>query len=371
MNKKNDIKASPPGKSLHKETYAKAGVNIALKTKAIDRIRHIVGTTQVPEVLSGIGFYGGMYEFNNSKGTILVSSVDGVGTKIKIALAMGKHDTIGTDIVNHCVNDITCCGARPLFFLDYIGTGKVVPERLENIVKGLSEACSEAGCALIGGEVAEMPGVYSGDDYDLVGFIIGQVDKNKVIVGKDILAGDIVIGLPSSGLHTNGYTLVRKVLGNTQHVLKKYYPSLGRTLGEELLEPHRSYYRQISPVLSLLKGIAHITGGGVIGNIPRILPRGMAVKIESSKWVIPPVFSLLQQRGNIDTREMYRVFNMGLGLVLVCAPDKANQLVKKISGARIIGEVVKQKSPARVIIDNTGYHSDKVKTSSARVRPSG
>jgi phosphoribosylformylglycinamidine cyclo-ligase len=370
LNIQSNIKASPPRKSLPKETYAKAGVNISLKTKAIDRIRHIVGTTQGPEVLSGVGFYGGMYEFNSNDGSILVSSVDGVGTKIKIAQAIDKHDTIGIDIVNHCVNDILCCGARPLFFLDYIGIGKVVPERLEAIAEGLSCACREAGCALIGGEVAEMPGVYSGDDYDLVGFIIGQVDKNKIIVGKDITAGDVVLGLPSSGLHTNGYTLVRKVLDDTQKALKVYYPSLGRTLGEELLEPHRSYYHQVSPVLPLLKGIAHITGGGVIGNIPRILPRGLAVNIDSSKWVIPPIFDLLQQRGNIDTREMYRVFNMGLGMILICAPDKTNKLVKNISGARIVGEVVRQKSLAKVLIDGIGYRSDKVRTATTKSKQS-
>jgi phosphoribosylformylglycinamidine cyclo-ligase len=311
-----------------------------------------------------------MYELNNNNGSILVSSVDGVGTKIKIALAMDKHDTIGIDIVNHCVNDILCCGAHPLFFLDYIGTGKVVPERLEDIAKGLSVACREAGCALIGGEVAEMPDVYSYDDYDLVGFIIGQVDKNEIIVGKEISAGDVVIGLPSSGLHTNGYTLVRKVLGDTQQALKIHYPSLGRTLGEEMLEPHRSYYQQVKPILPLLKGIAHITGGGVIGNIPRILPRGMAVNIDTKKWVIPSIFELLQERGNIDTREMYRVFNMGLGMILVCAPEQANKLGKKISGARIIGEVVRQKSLAKVIIDGVGYRSDKVRTSSTKPKPS-
>ena len=371
MNKKNNAKVPLTRKSIPKETYAKAGVNITLKTKAIDRIRQIVGTTQGSEVLSGVGFYGGMYELNSDNGSILVSSVDGVGTKIKIAQAMGKHDTIGIDIVNHCVNDILCCGAHPLFFLDYIGTGRVVAERLEDIAKGLSVACREAGCALIGGEVAEMPSVYSDDDYDLVGFIIGQIDKNKIIVGKDINAGDTVIGLPSSGLHTNGYTLIRKVLGDTPEALKVHYPSLGRTLGEELLEPHRSYYRQVRPVLPLLKGIAHITGGGVIGNIPRILPKGLAVTIESNKWIVPPIFELLQQRGNIDTREMYRVFNMGLGMILVCTPEQADKLVKKISGSLIIGEVVQQKSLAKVIIDGIGYRSDKVRTSSTKSKPSG
>ncbi len=360
MNRKSNKKVSMR-KVQPKETYAKAGVNISLKTQAIDRIRRLAGTTLGSSVLSGVGFYGGMYELKGDKDSVLVSSVDGVGTKIKIALAMDKHDTIGIDIVNHCVNDILTCGAHPLFFLDYIGTGKVVAERLEAIVKGLSYACREAGCALIGGEVAEMPGIYSGNDYDLVGFIIGQIEKKKILVGKDIIAGDVVLGLPSSGLHTNGYTLVRKVLGDSENALRVNYPELGRTLGEELLEPHRGYYRQVSPFIDLMKGIAHITGGGVIGNIPRILPKGLAVNINSSKWLIPPIFDMVQKRGNIDTREMYRVFNMGLGMVLICTPNKVSQLTKKISGAKIIGEVVRQKGPAKVIINGIGYRSDKVR----------
>jgi phosphoribosylformylglycinamidine cyclo-ligase len=361
LDKKISNKKLPANKALPKETYAKAGVNITLKTKAIDRIRGIAGTTLVPEVLSGVGFFGGMYKLKGNGESVLVSSVDGVGTKIKIAVAMDKHDTIGIDIVNHCVNDILTCGARPLFFLDYIGTGKVIPGRLEVIVSGLSCACREAGCALIGGEVAEMPGIYGRNDYDLVGFIIGLIEKNKVIMGKNIVPGDTVIGLPSSGLHTNGYTLVRKVLGESKETLGVYYPSLGRTLGEELLEPHRSYYLQVSPILSLLKGIAHITGGGIIGNVPRVLPKGLAININSSKWTIPPIFEMIQKKGNIETREMFRVFNMGLGMILMCAPNKAPSLIKKIPGAKVIGEVERQRGPARVIINDVGYRSDKVR----------
>ncbi|OGO40414.1 MAG: phosphoribosylformylglycinamidine cyclo-ligase, partial [Chloroflexi bacterium RBG_16_57_8] len=252
-------------------------------------------------------------------------------------------------------------GAQPLFFLDYVGIGKVVGDRLEAVVQGLSQACREAGCALIGGEIGEMPSVYTADDYDLVGFIVGVVEKSKIIMGKDIAVGDVVLGLPSSGLHTNGYTLARRVLGETREELEVYYPSLGRTLGEALLEPHRSYYRELKPALPLLKGIAHITGGGIIGNVSRILPRGLAVQVESARWTVPPIFELIQRRGNVEPREMYRVFNMGLGMVLVCAPDKAGRLSKQLPEARIIGEVVRQKGIARAIIDGKGYRSDKVR----------
>ncbi len=344
-----------------KQTYARAGVNIALKTSVISNIRKMAGATQGPQVLSGVGFFGGMYEFKGYKEPVLVSSVDGVGTKIKLALAMGKHDTIGRDIVNHCVNDILTCGADPVFFLDYIGTGKVVPETLEAVVKGLADACNEAGCALIGGEIGEMPDVYEGPDYDLVGFIMGVVEKGKIIMGQDIVAGDTVIGLPSSGLHTNGYTLARHILGDTRDALAIYYPALGRTLGEVLLEPHRSYYQALKPVLPLLKGIAHITGGGIIGNVSRILPRGLAVDIETARWTVPPIFQMLQEKGNVETREMFRVFNMGLGMVLICAPEKAARLTKTLSGAQAIGRVVRPRGRVRAVIDGTGYRSDKVR----------
>ncbi|MFH0768693.1 MAG: phosphoribosylformylglycinamidine cyclo-ligase [Chloroflexota bacterium] len=334
---------------------------MALKTEVIDHIRQHARLTLGPQVLSGVGFFGGMYEFKGYKEPVLVSSVDGVGTKIKIALALNKHDTIGIDIVNHCINDILTCGAQPLFFLDYIGIGKVVPEKIETIVKGLSQACRESGCALIGGEIAELPGIYTGEDYDLVGFIIGVVGKKKIIKGETVAVGDAILGLPSSGLHTNGYSLVRKIFGETREALAVYYPELGRTLGEVLLEPHRSYYHQLNPVLPSLKGIAHITGGGVIGNVSRILPRGMAAQLNSQNWTTPPIFQLIQKRGNVERREMYRVFNMGVGMVLACAPGKVTRLTQALPEAKIIGEIVPQKGRARVIIDGTGYRSDKVR----------
>ena len=300
--------------------------------------------------MSGVGFFGGLFEFKGFKQPVLVSSVDGVGTKLKIASALAKHNTIGIDLVNHCVNDILTCGAEPLFFLDYIAMGKLVPEQVEAIAQGLATACREVGCALIGGETAEMPGLYAGEDYDLVGFIIGVVEKEKLIMGKTITVGDIIIGLPSSGLHTNGYSLVRKIFGVSQ--LKKYYPELGRTLGEELLEPHRGYYHQLKSLLPFIKGMAHITGGGLIDNVPRVLPQGMAAKFRSQAWTTPPIFQLIQQRGKVDQNEMYRVFNMGIGMVVICSPGDADQFTQALPEAHVIGEVVKQGGEARVVINN-------------------
>lgn len=297
-----------------------------------------------------MGFFGGLFEFKGYKEPVLVSSVDGVGTKLKIASVLAKHDSVGIDIVNHCVNDILTCGAEPLFFLDYIAMGKLVPEVVEAIVKGLAFACREVGCALIGGETAEMPGLYSGEDYDLVGFIIGVVEKEKIIMGKKIAAGDTIIGLPSSGLHTNGYSLVRKVFGVEQSVLNSYYPELGRTLGEALLEPHRSYYHQLKPLLSLIKGLAHITGGGLIDNVPRVLPQGLAARFDSQTWTVPPIFKLIQKRGNVDREEMYHVFNMGIGMVVICSADNVEHLTKALPEAKLIGEVVKQTGERVVIV---------------------
>jgi phosphoribosylformylglycinamidine cyclo-ligase len=343
-----------------KESYAAAGVD----TDASARIKKLIGRlakqTQRPEVLSGVGFFGGMFELKGYERPVLLSSVDGVGTKLKIAAALNKHDTVGIDIVNHSVNDIFTSGADPLFFLDYIAMGKLIPETVEAIAKGLAKACKDVGCALIGGETAEMPGLYSGNDYDLVGCIIGAVEKDKIIMGKDITAGDIIIGLPSSGLHTNGYSLVRKIFGETKKSLEKYYPELGQTLGEALLEPHRCYYNQLKPHLSLVKGLAHITGGGLVGNVPRVLPPGLMAKFDTKKWVAPPIFKLIQEKGKVDRGEMFHVFNMGIGMAVICDPDKAKSLKRALKGAKVVGEVVKQAGGARVMIDEVGYHRDKV-----------
>lgn len=333
-----------------KESYAKAGVDIGAKDKAIERISRLVKSTLRPEVLGGVGFFGGMYEFKGYEKPVLVSSIDQVGTKTKLANALDKHDTVGIDIVSHCVNDIFTCGAEPLFFLDYIGLGKMIPDKVESIVQGLTRACREVGCALIGGETGEMAGLYATtDDYDLVGFVIGVVEKDKVITGKSITAGDAVLGLPSNGLHTNGYSLARKIFGETRQALNKYYDELGRTVGEALLEPHICYYNQLKPLLPFIKGMAHITGGGLIDNVPRVLPEGLAAKFDSRSWPVPPIFPLIQKRGNVERDEMYHVFNMGIGMVIICSTDSVAKLTKALPDARVIGEVIKQ-TEARVVI---------------------
>ena len=337
------------GSKTVRHTYAAAGVDIDAAARAKALIGKQAKTTHRPEVLSGIGFFGGLFELKGYEQPVLVSSVDGVGTKLKIAAAMGKHDTIGIDLVNHCVNDILTSGAEPLFFLDYIAMGKLAPEQVAAIATGLAQACREVGCALIGGETAEMPGLYSGEDYDLAGFIIGVVEKEKIIRGITIKAGDAVIGLPSSGLHTNGYSLVRKVFKAGD--FKKHFSELGRTLGEELLEPHRCYYHQLKPLLPQIKGMAHITGGGLVDNIPRVLPEGLGVRLKKESWTVPPVFRLIQDRGNVDAAEMYRVFNMGIGMAIVCAPADVSGLIGKLPEAKVIGEVVKQEGSDRVLIN--------------------
>jgi phosphoribosylformylglycinamidine cyclo-ligase len=336
------------GSKMVRQTYAAAGVNIDLAAKAKELIGRQARTTHRPEVLSGVGFFGGLFEFKGYEQPVLVSSVDGVGTKLKIASALNKHNTIGVDLVNHCVNDILTCGAEPLFFLDYIAMGKLMPEQVGAVAQGLAQACREVGCALIGGETAEMPGLYTGEDYDLVGFIIGVVEKSKLIVGKTIVAGDTIIGLPSSGLHTNGYSLVRKIFSVEQ--LGKHYPEFGRALGEELLEPHRCYYHQLKPLLPLVKGIAHITGGGLMDNVPRVLPQLLAARFNSQAWTIPPIFQLIQQRGNVAWDEMYRVSNMGIGMVVICSAETVDQIKEQLPEAKVIGEVVEQVGEARVII---------------------
>ncbi|MFH1639051.1 MAG: phosphoribosylformylglycinamidine cyclo-ligase [Chloroflexota bacterium] len=343
-----------------KDAYAGAGVDIDAAARAKEFIKRYARTTYGPEVLSGIGFFGGLYEFKGYREPVLVSHVDGVGTKLLVASVLDKHDTVGIDIVNHCVNDILTCGASPLLFLDYIGMGKLVPEKVASIARGLTDACREAGCALIGGETAEMPGLYHGEDYDLAGFIVGVVEKSGIIMGKDILAGDAVLGLSSSGLHTNGYSLVRKVFGTDKAILNAFSPELGKTLGEELLRPHRCYYHQLKPVLPLLKGIAHITGGGLVGNVPRVLPEGMAAVFHSTSWVVPPIFRMIEKQGNVTRDEMYQVFNMGIGMVLITAPDKVPRIQSALPEAVILGEVVKQVDETRVIIDGRGFKRNKV-----------
>jgi len=335
-----------------KKAYALAGVDIHRADKVKKTIAQQARTTFRREVI-GSEFFGSMFQLKGYREPVLVSSTDGVGTKLRIASLLGKHNTVGMDIVNHCVNDILCCGAEPLFFLDYIAMGKLVPEQIEAIVSGIVSACREIGCSLIGGETAEMPGIYSQGDYDLVGFIVGVVEKKNILDSSTIVPGDVVFGLPSSGLHTNGYSLARKVFGIDAKPsgLNKFYPELGKSLGEELLEVHRCYYPQLKPVLSSIKGIAHITGGGFVGNIPRILPEGVAAHIRKRSWDVLPIFRLIQKEGDIKEEEMYQVFNMGIGITIVCSPQQVARIVSILPQARVIGEIIKGKDKERVLVD--------------------
>lgn len=316
-----------------------------------EQIKKLAKATFNSNVLAGPGFFGGMFEVPSGyHKPVLVSSCDGVGTKLRIATAMGKHDSVGIDIVNHSVNDILTCGATPLFFLDYIAMGKLDPALVADVVKGLSTACQEVGCALIGGETAEMPGLYHGNDYDLAGFITGIVEKDSILNGQSIRPGDMVLGLPSTGLHTNGYSLARKVLGETASAMAIHYPGIGTSVGEALLAPHRSYLKDLKPVLGEIKGLAHITGGGFIDNIPRTLPPGTSVRITKGTWPVLPIFELIQEMGNVTDAEMYRVFNMGIGMVVFADPTKVPILLRSMPEAKVIGEVIADTGEGRVII---------------------
>ena len=330
-------------------SYSDAGVDIDAATRATDRIKELARRTFNERTLSEIGSFGGMFDgaFPGLKQPVLVASADGVGTKLKIAFATGVHNTVGRDLVNHCVNDILVQGARPLFFLDYIATGKLSPEVVASIVEGVTNGCRENGCVLLGGETAEMPGFYNDGEYDIAGFIVGVVAREKIIDGKTIAPGDVLLALPSAGLHTNGYSLARKLFFEVAgYEPLTSLPELGTTAGGALLAPHLSYLRPLEALLDrgIIKGLAHITGGGLTDNIPRILPEGTAVKIEKGSWGVLPVFELLQQIGNVSEFEMYRTFNMGVGMVLVCSPADAqvvkNHLRDLDETCYAIGEVV-------------------------------
>ncbi len=312
-------------------SYSDAGVDIDAATHATDRIKELARRTFNERTLSEIGSFGGMFDgaFPGLAQPVLVASADGVGTKLKIAFATGVHNTVGRDLVNHCVNDILVQGARPLFFLDYIATGKLSPDVVASIVEGVTNGCRENGCVLLGGETAEMPGFYQDGEYDIAGFIVGVVDRAKIIDGKTIAAGDVLLAIPSAGLHTNGYSLARKLFFEVAaYEPDTQLPELDLTAGEALLLPHVSYLKPLDGLLDkgVIKGLAHITGGGLTDNIPRILPEGTAVRIERGSWPIPPLFELLRKLGNVSDAEMYRTFNMGVGMVIVCAPADAKEI---------------------------------------------
>ncbi|MBN1460216.1 MAG: phosphoribosylformylglycinamidine cyclo-ligase [Armatimonadetes bacterium] len=331
------------------QSYAGAGVHIEDADVVKARIQASLRTTLDARTL-GVGSFGSLYHFAGYEDPVLVSSCDGVGTKLKVASLLGRNRTVGHDIVNHCINDILCCGAMPLFFLDYIAMARLDTAQVADIVDGLSAACREAGAALIGGETAEMPGFYVEGIYDLVGFMVGVVERDRIIDGKDIAPGDLLLGLPSSGLHTNGYSLARKVFGidDDPSVLARHHDQLGGTLGDALLTPHRPYHRLLAPHLTCVKGLAHITGGGFEGNISRILPAGVAAMIDTSSWPVPALFRLIQKHGSVPREEMYRVFNMGVGMVLVADKEHASQLTRGIPEARVIGNIVRDDTGQRV-----------------------
>lgn len=337
---------------MTEHTYRDAGVNLEAAYSVKRRIKDIVTLTHGPEVLSGVGGFGALYRLSGYREPVLVSGTDGVGTKLKLAIMMDRYDTIGEDLVNACVNDIIVCGAKPLFFLDYIAVGKLESGIVESLIDGMARACKAANCALIGGETAQMPGLYAEGDFDIAGFVVGVVEKSAILDGSTIRQGDALIGIPSNGLHTNGYSLVRHVLGLDEDTspLFEYLPELGQTLGEALLTPHLPYYQAVQPALPLIKGMAHITGGGLIENVPRVMPEGLAAHFDTSAWPVPPVFTVLQERSSISREEMYHVFNMGLGMVLFCEQSRASEVLAQVPDARLVGEVASLTDERRVIL---------------------
>ena len=328
--------------------YRDAGVDIDAGEEAVVRIKKNVRSTFGPGVLTDIGMFGGFYRLGRTgcRNPVLVSSIDGVGTKLKVAFMMNRYDTVGEDLVNHCVNDILAGGARPLFFLDYVACGKLDPTAVEQLVAGMVRGCRRAGCALIGGETAEMPGFYQPGDYDLAGCIVGMVDQKNIIIGKSIRKGDVCIGLPSTGLHTNGYSLARKVLFETAGLsVDDEMPELGSTVGEALLKVHRNYFPLVHPLLDRfeIRGMSHITGGGIVGNIRRVLPKGCSLAVDWGAWEVPPIFRLIQRLGGVPEEDMRRTFNMGIGYILIVGPKTADRLVSALKRKRekpvIVGEV--------------------------------
>ena len=336
------VRVEPPlSKKMRtkKKAYARAGVDVDLGNRLKRRIQLLVKRTHGVQVLGKIGGFGGLFapNFRGMHEPVLVASIDGVGTKLKIAFAMNKHDTVGADLVNHCVNDIAVLGARPLFFLDYIGCEKLERRSFDQLLRGLSRACRSAGCALIGGETAQMPGMYRKGEYDLAGCMVGIVDRAEIINGSNIKSGDVILGLASNGLHTNGYSLARKILFETMGLkIGSYLPGSTITVGEELLRVHKNYQPLLARVPSGgVKGLAHITGGGLIDNLPRILPNNCDAVIDTKTWRVPRIFQTLQQKGNVDAREMYQIFNMGIGMVAIVSERDAKRTMSILGGKQI------------------------------------
>ena len=333
------------------EAYRESGVDLDRMDGLKERIKGFAASTHGPEVLDSSGSFAGLYQLSGYQQPVLVASTDGVGTKMKIAAQLGHFESVGQDLVTLNVNDIITRGAKPLFFLDYIAFSKLDTERLDNLMRGIAWGCREVGCALISGETAQMPQVYSGDEMDLAGFVVGAVERDQLLESKNIEAGNILVGVPSSGLHTNGFSLVRQVF-NTDgepNVLYRHFDELNHQLGEELLVPHRSYYPMLAPVLGLINGLAHITGGGLPGKLPAILPDGLAAEINSGSWPVLPIFKIIQKEGGINDDEMYRVFNMGLGMVAVCPEDNVANVLEHLPDAMVIGKMIPQGNGEQVV----------------------
>jgi len=335
-----------------KKAYARAGVDVDLGNKLKRRIQSLVRQTHGPQVLGKIGGFGGLFraDFSGMREPILVSSIDSVGTKLKIAFALDRHDTVGADMVNHCVNDIAVVGARPLFFLDYIGCEKLRPRVFDQLLRGFSRASRAAGCALIGGETAQLPGMYRKDEYDLAGCIVGVVDRAKMIDGRKVKPGDVILGLASNGLHTNGYSLARRILFEKMKLRPgSRVPGSSTTVGEELLRVHKNYQPMLAKAPSgMIKGLAHITGGGLIDNVPRVLPENCDAVIETKSWHVPQIFKILQQKGRVRSSEMYQVFNMGIGMVAIVAERDAKRAMS-ILRAKRIGRIERGKGKTRLL----------------------
>ncbi len=325
-----------------KKAYARAGVDVDLGNRLKSGIHRLVRQTHGPEVLGKIGGFGGLFapDFSGMREPVLVSSIDGVGTKLKIAFAMDRHDTVGADLVNHCINDIAVLGARPLFFLDYIGAEKLEPRVFDQILRGFTKACRAGGCALIGGETAQMPGMYRRGEYDLAGCIVGVLDRARMIDGTRIKPGDVILGLASNGLHTNGYSLARKIFFEQLRLKPSArLPGLGLSLGEELLRTHKNYQPALARVTrGKLKGLAHITGGGLLDNLPRVLPDDCDAIIDTGSWKVPAIFRIMQERGKVPRDEMYQVFNMGIGMAVIVAPNDAASIARQLR-AKAIGRI--------------------------------
>jgi len=336
---------------LASDAYRESGVDLDRMDGLKERIKGFAASTHGPEVLDSSGSFAGLYQLSGYQQPVLVASTDGVGTKIKIAAQLGHFESVGQDLVTLNVNDIITRGAKPLFFLDYIAFSKLDTQRLDNLMRGIAWGCREVGCALISGETAQMPQVYSGDEMDLAGFVVGAVERDQLLESKNIEAGNVLVGVPSSGLHTNGFSLVRQVFNTDGEpdVLYSHFDELNHELGEELLVPHRSYYPMLAPVLGLINGLAHITGGGLPGKLPAILPDGLAAEINSGSWPVLPIFKIIQKEGGISDDEMYRVFNMGLGMVAVCPEDNVANVLEHLPDAMVIGKMIPQGNGEQVV----------------------